>query len=234
MTIVYLKCERGHEIAVDVPRPKGLLKLCERGKRVCTQCKPDNVRLAPYTPEESPGCINDKRYACRHGHITNVTPFTNGHISISWGDENENVSGTPEDVPGWIEDGKEKCRHKVTGSSGRTRKCGCKLISLDDAVLDYANTSSIKTRVRVGDLWDKAGCPESIESHHETFRKHGEEDARFVKTEFSKRQKLRLKRLRRNNRQSDKVGEVLTRPTDTTGEKLSKDQALRGARKDYN
>jgi hypothetical protein len=154
-------------------------------------------------------------------------------ISVSWGDNNENVPGTPEDVPEWINQGIVKCRHDAVSATGRKRKCSCKLKPIDDASLAYASTFGIKTKTRVGDVWDKAGCVEPRESHHETFRKHGEDDARYVETEFSKRNKRRLADIRKK-RQTEKQGEVLKKPTkNRSSEKISKNQALKQSRKDY-
>jgi hypothetical protein len=100
-------------------------------------------------------------------------------------------------------------------------------------VLAYPHAVGIKTKTRVGDIWDKAGCVEAKESHHETFKKNGVEDARFVETEFSRRNKRRLADIRKQ-RQTEKQGEVLKRPTDArSGEKLSKNQAIKQSRKDY-
>lgn len=231
MVVVHLRCDNGHELAFDVPRPKGLLKLCEQGKRVCPHCKPENARLSPFQPEEI-SYVSRKIYTCKHGHTTELYPFTNGMINVTWGEEHENVPGVPEDVPGWIEDGTLRCRHILVNDVGRRRKCFCKLKPLDDSVLSYPNVIGIKTRTRVGDIWDKEGCPQPKESHHETFRRHGEEDARFVETEFSKRNKRRLRHIRRKRR-TQVQGEVLRKPTNRSGEKLSKDQAIRGAREEY-
>ena len=233
MSIVYLKCDNGHEIALNVSRPAGLLKLCKSGKRVCPDCKPENVHLSPFKPKgESGNFVNDKTYTCKHGHITSLTPFSSGMINVTWGKEFENIPGGPENVPEWIECGTLKCRHETADSRGRKRQCRCKLSALDDSVLAYASSFGIKTKTRVGDVWDKEGCVEPKETHVETFHEHGQEDARLVKTEFSKRNKRRLKDIRKK-RQTEAVGEVMTKPTDTKGEKLSKGAAMKGARKDY-
>jgi hypothetical protein len=232
MTIVNVKCANGHELAIDVPRPAGFLKLCKSGKRVCPSCQPDNVRLSPFEPETS-SFVNDKKYACKHGHVTSFVPFTSGMINVTWGEEFENVPGRPEDVQEWIEQGTLKCRHTSVNATGRKRKCACKLKPVDDAVLAYGNSFGIKTKTRVGDIWDKNDCVEAKDSHVETFKKHGVEDARHVETEFSRRNKRRLADIRKK-RQTEAKGEVLKRPTDTrSGEKLSKGQALKQSRKDY-
>jgi len=232
MAIVNVKCDNGHELAIDVPRPAGFLRLCEKGKRVCPHCKPENVRLSPFEPEEN-NITNEKRYACKHGHVTSFSPFTNGMINVTWGEDYENIEGMPQDVPRWIEDGIIRCRHSVVNKAGRRRKCSCKLKPVDDAVLDYPNSVGIKTRTRVGDIWDKHDCVEAKDSHVETFREGGREDARFVETEFGKRNKRRLNDIRKK-RQTEAQGEILKRPTDTrSDEKLSKGQALRGSRQEY-
>lgn len=232
MTTVHLRCKNGHEIALDVSRPTGLLKLCKAGKRVCPSCKPENVRLSPFQPEEN-NLTNDKKYVCKHGHVTTFTPFTNGRINVSWDKEFENMVGVPADVQEWVEQGILKCRHATIDTAGRRRKCGCKLKPLDDAVLAYPNRIGIKTKTRVGDIWEQNNCAEPIDSHHETFRKYGEDDARYIETEFSRRNKRRLATIRKI-RQSKKVGKILTRPTKIrSDEKLNKNQALRNSRQDY-
>jgi hypothetical protein len=232
MTVVHLKCKNGHEIALDVARPTGLLKLCKAGKRVCPSCKPENVQLSPFKPKEN-SFANDKKYACKHGHVTSFTPFTSGMINVTWGEEYENVPGVPQDVQEWAEQGTLKCRHATVDSAGRSRKCSCKLKPVDDSVLDYANSYGIKTKTRVGDIWEKNGCAEPVDSHHEQVRKEGQDDARYVETEFSRRNKRRLADIRKK-RQSKKVGEVLKRPTEVrSDEKLTKNQATRNSRRDY-
>ena len=232
MTVVHLQCKHGHKIALDVSRPAGLVKLCKQGKRVCPSCKPEEAPLSPFQPDEH-GLANDKRYTCKHGHITEFTAFTSGMINVTWGSEFENIPGVPEDVQEWVEQGILKCRHMKVDSAGRRRKCSCKLKPLDDAVLAYPNRVGIKTRTRVGDIWDKEGYPEPKAGRHELFRQHGEEDARFVDTEFSKRNKRRLRKLRRR-RQTEAAGEVLKRPTDRrSDDKLNKGRAIRGSRQEY-
>lgn len=232
MTAVHLICKNGHEIVLDVARPTGLLKLCKAGKRVCPSCKPDNVMLLPFQPKEC-SFSNEKKYACKHGHVTSFNPFTSGMVNMSWGEEFENIPGVPQDVQEWVDRGTLKCRYATVDAAGRSRKCRCKLKAIDDTVIGCGSSIGVKTKVRVGDLWEKNNCAEPIESHHETFRTEGQDDARYVETEFSKRNKRRLTAIRKT-RQSKKVGEVLRRPTNIrSDEKMTKNQSIRNSRRDY-
>lgn len=194
----WFECEKGHKIVLSGDANKLVKKAARRNARgqpliVCPHCKPENVALTPCEPDENAFIDQySKKFCCKHGHVTTIYPFTNGMCNVSWGDEKENVEADPETILEFLEEGIILCSHKKVTKSG-DRACDCKLLPVDDTPLELPKTHGIKTRVRVGDVWDKYNCPEAKVSEHKLVKRGGQTDAEFHETEFSRRMKRRAR-----------------------------------------
>jgi len=223
MSVYYFRCEEheDHLIALDMndsELPK-LLKLMARKKRVCPSCNaqepPVHNRLHQVEAPTHNGwfdrCV---RFACRHGHITEFTAFTNGMINVSWIDADGddiyyNIEGGPEEIRSKIASGSIKCgQMKISEKNGKISECKCKMKQVDEEnELEVpTHTVGIKTKVRVGDVWDKAGVPEPRVGGYEGDK--GGMD--YKETEFDRRQGRRMSDMRKGTIEvfDDKSGKL--------------------------
>lgn len=210
----FFKCKNDHVIQIDIPEKKfdKFLEQCKALKKVCPQCKPENIEIELLRePEKHQG---DKWYSCRHGHRTKAYAFANGMCGIEWGDDwedHENFKATPEEAMEKIANGEIKCRVVIVSEkTGKPRVCNCNLKEEDATeVVRVPSTLNFKTKVRVGDVWKKYNVPEpKMPEIGDEYIQTG----KISETEFSKRQSARLKKLRKE-RQTEKAGEVIDKPT---------------------
>ena len=216
VVVYHFCCENKHKFAIDlmISKYESFLDKCQKLKRVCPHCHPNNVRIFPYEPDFLNG-VTRKDFVCKHGHITSAIVLGD-YINFSWiKDEFENIYLQPEEVVDYLKAGNLKCRNKIVGEKNNIRKCNCKLKPIDDAILVRNTGSNIKTRVLVGDVWDKYKCPEPKESYYDFSKSDGEIDSEFVETEFSKRNKRRLAKIR-TERLNKPAGEIMKKPTNNT------------------
>lgn len=208
------ECEKaGHIIQLSIPEKNYdlFLKQCEAMKKVCPQCKPENVKIKPLRePEKFTG---DKWYVCRHGHRTKAYAFANGMCGVEWGDDwedHENFKATPQEAMDKIDNKEIKCRVVVVSKkTGKPRVCNCQLKPEDDALIMVPSTLNFKTKIRVEDVWNKYNVPEPKMPDTNEYINTG----KIPTNEFSRRQAARLKKLRKE-RQSEKAGEVIDKPTE--------------------
>lgn len=223
MIVQHFQCTTNeqHIIAVNLPADKRQherwMMLFARGKRVCPYCKPTNSPLVPCDPPTGK-FSNDKLYHCSKGHVTKAYAFTNGYCGVEWGsdiEEHANMKTSPPEMMAKITNGEIKCRAVVLGKNDLPRLCNCKLKPTDDAILALPDSYGIKTKTRVGDVWDSAKCPRPQDSHYRFVTKKGQKDAEFVVTEFDKRNKKRVDNMRRERNSPMKKGRrKLKKPTD--------------------
>jgi len=182
MTNRYFQCDSNnkHIISLDIPDNAydKFLKLCDKLKRVCPHCKPLNIKINPIDEPKISSFDVHKSFACKNGHITNVSLFTNGMIHFKWDQGYINVEGNKENADDVIKTFKCKNLHN-------DKECNKKIKAVDDTILDYPGFINIKTKVRVGDIWDKAGCPEPKSSGYNN-------EMEFHESEFDKRNKNRI------------------------------------------
>lgn len=210
--LIYLKCDEGHKLQLDLPKKKipALMRSLESGRRVCPNCKPKDVQLHRVDPPEDELVgSSHKKYSCSKGHVIEAYAFTNGMVGYEWGrgmEDHENIPGTPENLMKMFDDGEIKCCHLVEGKNNKMRKCKCKLKPVDNTILTIPGTFNFKTKTRVGDIWDKEKFPEPKASHWESFKneKDGRPDAKFVETEFTRRSKRRIAKLKEQNKEKAK------------------------------
>ena len=200
---------KGHvtELSMTKTKEEKLNRQIDTMKAVCPTCRNDEGGNQPIFISQSPEIFNpSKLYQCRHGHVTNVGAFTNGMLHVKFGSgqhDFENTEGTIEELEELIDKKAISCHHvKENG-----RQCNCKLSPMDDLSLQYPSSIGIKTRTRVGDLWDKAGI--------DPVRSGGyDKDGNYNKGTGEQANKARLEGLRkRNAKNSNSPGERITKAT---------------------
>lgn len=191
---IRLKCKRGH-LVITTGDPKKIARKAEKQLIVCNVCKPENVRLTIISE------FAGKLFLCPNAHLTEVAVFANGYCNIALGDWFENVKIAPEELLKAVAAGKQKCH-----------LCKGKISPIDDAILALPQLFGIKTKTRVGDIWDKARCPEPADTKTEIV----DGIPTLTQTEFSKLNRRRIKELRRkhNKRLAKPAGEIIDRPTE--------------------
>jgi hypothetical protein len=185
------------------------IKKCKKGKLICPHCHPENVKLVHYE------CETDKLYTCEDSHLIAYGMFTNGYINMCWGqeeDEFKNIKVSPDELKKQIENETIKCP-----------RCDKKLYEIDDSEFRLPHLPNTKTKVYVGDIWDKAKCPEARESTYD-------KDGNFQASEFDKANQRRMEDMRRGKisffddatgkqktirrqRVNKPIGQPMTRPT---------------------
>jgi len=161
----YFKCvvDSSHIIAMDLTEKayKVYVRKFKHGRAVCPNCKPENHQMVPCDPPETENCFGGGHTltACRHGHTTKVSAFANGMLHVKWGDDNgqfENIKSIPEEIAELVDTKAISCNHTIERKQRGWGRCGCKLkIVAGEAEVPQA--IFIKTKTRVGDVWDKQG-----------------------------------------------------------------------------
>lgn len=129
-----------------------------RLKAVCPACRDQELGNQPIFILKGETLFNPgKVYKCYHGHVSQISAFVSGMINITFGNDSGefvNVEGSIRELAELIDKKEVSCHHvKEDG-----RVCGCKLKETDDFTLAYPDVPGIKTKTRLGDLWDKAGA----------------------------------------------------------------------------
>jgi hypothetical protein len=166
-------------------------------KAVCPTCRDNNEGNQSIFIKEGTTIFSaGKLYTCRHGHITTVSAFNNGMLHVRFGNGPEdfvNIEGHIEEIAELL-DKKDISCHYVKKNN---RVCDCKLKPVDDFVLSYPGGSNIKTKQRLGDLWDKAGV-EPVRGG--VYDKTGE----YKETRSERANRERLNRMRKRNISEDR------------------------------
>ncbi len=152
MAIKYYKCKKDHKLVYDLTDKKyeTLSRKIELRKVVCPYCDGRDAFLEEIdAPSRNKWYDRSKVFYCKDGHVLEAYPFTVGIINIEWGDgEYENLLMSHEEFENEIRSGNIRCRDN---------DCNGKLKAAEDHSLEIRESLNIKTRTRVGDIWDKAG-----------------------------------------------------------------------------
>lgn len=187
-------CQNGHKIIVSPQNEKRILN----GKSVCASC---GERLTEYKPLSY---SNEKHCKCAIGHVITMAPFANNTCNLSWGngpEEFTNIKGSIEEIEEQLMD------YSILCPIGKKSMCQSPLVPLDDSRLALPSSPGFKTRMKLGDLWDKEKYPEPKLGHYD-------KDHNFKDTEFSQRNKDRIRRMReKNGRKKPPPGEVIYEAT---------------------
>jgi hypothetical protein len=205
-------CPEKHMTCYTVKNKDALLKRVKEKKIICPRC---SGHLEEYKPAKwNPS----KQFFCSKGHVTTVYPFTNNECNIAWSDKDfVNIDFDPKATEASIKSGDICC----PVINDKREVCGLKLKAVDNSVLAPAKLATAKTKVRLGDIWDKQGCPEPKSGSYD-------KDFNYHESEFQRRNKARVKKLKQV-RLTKAAGEILERPTrksyrDRNHQKPSRDE----------
>lgn len=207
-SLVRIICwKRSHvtELAMNKAQEQKLESDIPKMKKVCPDCKPENCSI---TIVNGATVFNpSKAYRCERGHLSLIAPLGD-QLNICFGPDREecvNISGSLSDLPNLIDTGDIACNHVVDG-----KPCDCKLTPIDNFQLSYPSAPAIKTRMRIGDLWDRHGI-EPVRS--------GNYDGQggYNESRSQKAHKERLARMarRRNISKDRQPGKVINKATKT-------------------
>lgn len=208
--IVVIGCwEKGHttELLMTSKQEETLSRKIDNMKAVCPVCRDKDLGNQAITILRGETRFTlDKSYQCSHNHMTNVGAFSNGMLHVKSGpdsDSFENIEGTIEELEELVDKKTLSCHHV----DEKGQQCGYKLKPMDDLQLQYPITVGIKTRTRVGDLWDKAGA--------DVVRTGGyDKDGNHTAGTKQEANKARLEAMRRLNAKNSKSpGKNITKPT---------------------
>lgn len=149
---------RGHktDMTMTLRQEEALVTKIKKLKAVCPECRNTQLGNQSIFIQEGRTIVNpSKLYQCTQGHTTAVNAFTNGMLNVRFGIGHEdfvNIEGTIEELPEIIDSKEVVCHHVHDGQA-----CDLALKPIDDLVLTYPNLTNIKTKTRIGDLWDRAG-----------------------------------------------------------------------------
>jgi len=154
-SVVRIMCwKRSHvtEFVMNRSQEQKLESDIPKMKKVCPDCKPENsaITIVSGATVFSPA----KGYRCEHGHLSLISTLGE-QLNVCFGPSNDefvNVAGSLADLPNRVDEGHIACNHVVDG-----KMCDCKLTAIDDFVLNYPSSPGIKTRMRIGDVWDRHG-----------------------------------------------------------------------------
>lgn len=201
----------GHETELFMTRKQEdkLAKQIPTLKAVCPVCREEeNGNQSVFIKEGETPFGTSKAYRCRHGHVTTVSAFANGMLHTKHGPDDGdfvNIEGTIEELEELIDKKDISCHHvKASG-----RQCDCKLKAVDSTSITYPCAAGIKTKTRLGDIWDKAGA-EPV--------RNGQYDGKgnYSESRTEKANLERLKRMRERNVAKDRLpGKRIDKPTKT-------------------
>lgn len=200
--------DKGHQtdLGMNKAQEETLFRKIQNMKAVCPTCRDSgNGNRAIFTKHSS-----FKIYQCSNGHVTTITPFNKNMLHVKFGNESEeftNVYAELEELDVLIDNLDISCHH-----------CNGKLNAIDDSQLSHPNVPGIKTKTRVGDIWDKRGIEPVRNGSYDS-------DGNYSATNTEKANRARLKQIRqqRNIQESRLEGRsIVDRPTDRTYERRSK------------
>jgi hypothetical protein len=192
-TVIVCCWEHGHETELVMTRrqEERLAEQLKKLKAVCPVCRNAENGNQPIFIKEGETLFNpSKIYRCRHGHITTIGAFQNGHLHVRYGNGPEefvNIECTLEELPDLVDTKDVSCHH----IGDADKECDCKLKEVDDFELSVPRAAGIKTITRVGDLWDKAGIEPVRDGKYD-----GDGNYRATRTEKANRHRLAAKRKR--------------------------------------
>lgn len=149
--IICWKCSHITQLALNRKQEDKLQKDAPLLKKVCPICKPDNQEIV--ITKGSSILYPLKSYKCTNNHLTLIGPLGN-MLYIKFGSKDDqffNLEGDLKELDFLIANNDIVCHHDANGL------CGKHLAPLDDLILTKPQTPGVKTKTRVGDIWDKRG-----------------------------------------------------------------------------
>lgn len=208
----------GHmtEMTMTLRQEETLVQKIKKLKAVCPECRDASLGNQAIFIQEGHSVFNpSKLYQCEHGHITTIGAFNNGMLHLAFGvnsDDFVNVEGTIEELPELIDSKDISCHHVRADG----KQCDGKFRAVDSFVLTYPNPAGIKTKTRVGDLWDRAGVEPVRPGNYD-------DNGHYKQTRSEVANRERLNRMRDRNTPADRQpGRRIDRPTNKTYDRRSK------------
>lgn len=209
----------GHqtEMSMTLRQEETLVNKIKKLKAVCPECRNAGLGNQPIFIQEGRSLFSaPKLYKCEHGHVTTIAAFDNGMLHLCFGfnsDDFVNIEGKIEELPELIDSKDVSCHH----IGANDQQCDCKLHAVDDYALTYPTTAGIKTKTRVGDLWDRAGI-EPVRPG--AYDKGGHYQQ--TRSEIANRERLKRVRKDRNIPVNRQPGRRVDRPTKTQYDRREK------------
>jgi hypothetical protein len=207
--------EKSHETELLISRSEeeAIQRKILKNKVVCPTCKVDNINNPIFVKEGATLFNAMKHYQCKDGHASLIGLFNHGWLHIQYGPGPEdffNIKGSLEELPELIDTDEIICHHK---------ECGLSLKAVDNYSLQYSNPPGIKTKQRIGDIWDKAGIEPVRSGQYD-------KDGNYQATHTEKANKHRIRKLQKERNVSlDRIpGEVYTKPTERKAPRRNRNQ----------
>jgi hypothetical protein len=201
---------KGHvtELAETRKKTEKLYRKMECLQAVCPHCRNAGDGNQGIVPIEGPGLFDaGKIFQCDHGHITIISAFGNGFLHTKHGlGLYVNIEAEIQELEELVDTKELFCNHVVDDK----KVCRGQLKPIDDKVLTKPSAPGIKTKTRVGDLWDRARLePVRSGSYDEGGNYHA------TRTEIGNRARLkRMKRRRVVENGPDTISRNRTTETD--------------------
>lgn len=200
------------ELIVSRTEEEAIERKIRKNKVVCPTCKTDGINNSIFIKEGATLFSAMKHYKCKNGHASLIGLFSHGWLHIQYGPGQEdffNINGSLEELSQLIDSHEIFCHHN---------ECGLPLEAVDNYSLQYPDAPGIKTKQRVGDIWDKAGI-EPVRSGQ--YNKDG-----YQESHTEKANKHRIRKLQKERNVSiDRIpGEVYTKPTERKAPRRTKNQ----------
>lgn len=218
--VVTICCWRkGHmnELFLDRRQEEALVRKIPKLKAICPSCRQEG-NFSIFIHQGQTVFLSPKIYQCRHGHVTSISALSSGMLHVRFGNNAEdfvNIEGTIEELEEILNTKDISCHHlKENG-----RVCDCKLKPIDDYQLTYPSPTSIRTKTRVGDLWDRAGIEPVRTGSYDN-------DGNYRESKTEKAHKARLQKMRRkrNIQQGRHPGRRVDRATEKEYGRRSKQE----------
>jgi hypothetical protein len=198
----------GHEntLMLSLKDEKKLEEKIRKFKAVCPTCKENQFGNQPIFIKEGKTILNDSKvYKCSEGHITTISVFGDGRLHVKYGPNDEdfiNLKTKLDDLDHAIQTENINCLHD---------QCKSKLVAIDNCVLSIPQAAGIKTRVRIGDMWDRHGIEPVRSGVYDDNAPNGYSESR---TQAANKARLeKLKQQNRNLPENRHPGKRLDKPT---------------------
>lgn len=199
-------CGQESDFVMNKRQEETLERKIKKGLAVCPRCRDvDHVNRPVFIKAGETLFSTGKVYRCEHGHAHVIAAFANGVLNVEFGPGQEdfvNIDCKPDELAELIDTKDISCYHVINGQS-----CDGKLSAVDDERLECPVAPGIKTKTRLGDLWDK---------HNITPVRQGKynKDGEYSATQSEKANRHRLQRMRERNVPVNKLpGKIMDKPT---------------------
>lgn len=179
--------KRGHEnvFSYSAKKEEKVTRQLENMKAVCPNCRDEHgENESAFIADGKTVFFPGKIFQCSKGHVNSVSVFESGKLTVKFGNDYYDFVNTEfllDNLEEDIDNGHLSCYH------GGEDKCGCSLVAVDDYQLIIPGKHSLKTRTRLGDVWDKEGL-EPVRSGGYTGKNNTYVDS---KTEIANKHRLK-------------------------------------------